>query len=66
MADTPPVLTGSLEVGALIRRQVRVALDVAGIRYREHKGLLDSSFVVTATQSEWAAIQGWVRSVNDG
>ncbi len=50
-------LTGMITVGALIRRHVRVQLDLLGVNYREHKGFLDSQFVVTASERQWQRIR---------
>lgn len=57
-------VTDQITVGALLRRQVRAALDAADIRYREHKGLLYSIFVVTATADQWQQIVAWGRKVS--
>lgn len=58
-------ITERVTVGALLRRQFRVALDVAGIAYREHKGWLDSVFVITTTAATWQRIEQWAEEVSN-
>lgn len=53
-----------LTVGALLRRDVRRALDRAGIEYTEDKGWFDSQFIVTVNDAQRRAIGAWVASVN--
>lgn len=60
------VITDQMVAGALLRRSVRASLDSANIGYREHRGLLDSIFVVTATESQWRVIRRWADGVNAG
>ena len=47
----------TITCGALIRRQVRAALEVRHVPYSEHKGWLDSVFVVDATLDDLIAVQ---------
>ena len=47
--------------GALVRRHMRAALDVAGVQWREHKGWTESQFVVTGTRSQLLHAQSLVR-----
>lgn len=47
------------EVGALLRRQFRAELDYRNVSYIEHKGWLDSSFVVTGTLGQIRALDQW-------
>jgi hypothetical protein len=56
--------TRHLIAGALLRRELRVALDMGGIKYREHKGLLDSDFVITTTPAVFAVLDRWLQRVN--
>jgi hypothetical protein len=49
--------------GALVRHQLRVWLDLNDIAYKEHKGLLESSFVVSVVPEQWDAINQWVEKV---
>lgn len=54
-----------MRAGALIRRTLRRSLDRAGIEYTEDKGFLDSQFVLQVTDAQEAALEKWVREVND-
>lgn len=51
-----------------MRRYFRVQLDTSRARgnltYTEHKGALDSRFVITAGREEWARILEYVKWVN--
>lgn len=60
--------TDTVTVGVLVRRYFRVQLDTSRARgnltYTEHKGALDSRFVITAGREEWARILEYVKWVN--
>ena len=49
----------TVEVGLLLRRHFRAACDTLGIPYTEHKGLIESTFVVTVTDDQWARLARW-------
>lgn len=60
--------TDTVTVGALLRRNFRTQLDVLRARkvltYTEHKGPLDSRFVITAGPREWARIIEYSKQIN--
>lgn len=64
-ANTTALHRDQVRAGALIRRQFRASLDVLGVQWREHKGWLDSVFVITATAAEWDRINSWIRWSNE-
>lgn len=49
-------------VGALLRRQVRIELDVNDYEYTEYKGFLESTFVVRGrmTCAKYLALVDWL------
>jgi hypothetical protein len=50
-----------IEVGALLRGQVRRELAKNGIPYTEHKGLLESVFTFeNATDEQWRGVHKWL------
>jgi hypothetical protein len=50
------VVTDTVEVGLLFRRSFRVGLDLIGARWIEHKGIITSTFVVSADREQWRKI----------
>lgn len=50
-------ITNTITVGILIRHKVRARLEVLGMNYKEHRGFVDSEFVVTGTMSQWSQIR---------
>lgn len=60
--------TDTVTVGVLLRRDFRVQLNVLRARkvltYTEHKGVLDSQFVITAGPREWAQIIEYGKRIN--
>lgn len=50
-------------VGAALRRHFRAGLDTLGMQWTEHKGLLESTFVVTGTRAQFAKLDAWVREI---
>jgi len=57
-------ITDTCTAGALVRRQVRVALDVIGLDWREHKGLFESTFVVTGTTDQMRRFGAAMRTID--
>jgi len=55
----------TLTAGALLRREIRRALDKNGIAYIEDKGWLDSQFVITADNATIRRIRGWVKQFEE-
>lgn len=55
------LLRGTVKAGALIRRHFRPAFDMLGVSWVEHRGLIDSTFVVTGTSEQWARLSQWIR-----
>ncbi len=51
-------------VGALLRRQFRNACDLYGVKYTEHKGLIESDFVLEGTRQQLKALGAWIKEVN--
>ena len=54
-----------ITAGALVRRDVRAVLDLWGLTYREHKGWLESTFVVEGTAADKHRVDAWLRRVNE-
>jgi hypothetical protein len=46
-------LKTTVSAGALVRRDMRALLDQLGITWTEHKGLLDSVFVIECTEEQF-------------
>lgn len=60
--------TGVLRVtaGALVRREVRALADMFGLAYVEHKGLLDSIFVLYGDDGQLSKMLVRVKSFGEG
>lgn len=52
---------GTINAGALVRRQIRAWLEATGISYTEHKGLLESTFAIRGTRAQWQQIHELVQ-----
>ncbi len=59
-------LVTTLTAGALVRRAIRAHLDVIGVRWTEHRGLIDSTFVVRGDEGQMAQVQALVARANEG
>ena len=57
--------TDLVKAGAAVRRHLRARLDAIGAQWVEHRGLLSSTFVVTATREQWREIEAVVRLYRD-
>lgn len=55
--------TTSIKAGLLLRRHVRVQLELNEITFTEHKSLLDSIFVVHGSHEQTANVDRWVAAM---
>lgn len=53
-----------ITAGLLVRRRFRVFLDLHNIPYTEHKGFIESDFIVTANEKQVEAILRFERAYN--
>ena len=56
----------TVTAGALVRRQVRAALDVAGLAWREHKGWTASTFAVSGTSGQMRHARRLIAQIDAG
>ena len=54
-----------ITAGLFVRRQVKIQLDTAEFKYREYKGLFDTTFVIYGEMSgaDLKALVRWVRKM---
>jgi hypothetical protein len=55
-----------VEAGALVRPRLKAMLDVLGVEWTEHKGILTSSFVVRGAAEKMARLNAWLREQGEG
>lgn len=53
-------IKSTVTAGALVRRQIRVALDILGMDWTEHKGMTESTFVVEGSGADWSSLARWM------
>lgn len=64
--DTVVIHPSEIYVGILSRRKMRVKLQLLGLDYKEYKGLLDSTFIIsgTLTARKWLEFNEWMKREN--
>lgn len=58
--------TFPVTAGALLRRHVRAELDLHGLTYREHKGWIESTFIVSGPLPAANRFRAWLAGIDAG